>query len=175
MDRNNAALMRRGLLAGVFALPILFLAIFYLYPLWAIFRVSFGGQIGANTDTIWKQLITSYFWEVAWFTTWQAALSTLLTLALGLPLAYVFASFRFPGKALLRALLTIPFVMPAVVVAVAFSALIGRGGLLNQWLQRLLMLDSPPIQLEQTIWLILDGPCLLQRERDYPYGGRLLG
>ncbi len=73
----------------------------------------------------------------------------------GLPLAYIFARFDFPGKSILHALLTIPFVMPTVVVAAAFMALIGRNGVLNTGLQALLALDAPPIQLEQTIWLIL--------------------
>ncbi|HHY55999.1 MAG TPA: iron ABC transporter permease [Chloroflexi bacterium] len=100
-------------------------------------------------------LTSAAFWRLLWFTTWQAALSTLLTVLAGLPLAYIFARFDFPGKRVLHALLTIPFVMPTVVVATAFMALIGRTGLLNEWLQRLLALDSPPIQLEQTIWLIL--------------------
>ncbi|MCB0069238.1 MAG: iron ABC transporter permease, partial [Caldilineaceae bacterium] len=90
-----------------------------------------------------------------WFTTWQALVSTLLTIAAGLPLAYIFARYDFRGKSLVHALLTIPFVMPTVVVATAFMALIGRTGLLNTWLQDAFGLAAPPIRLEQTIWLIL--------------------
>ncbi len=145
--------MQRLPIGALYALPLIFLAVFYLYPLLAILRVSMGsGDFLAQAATA---LTSAAFWRLLWFTTWQAALSTLLTVLAGLPLAYIFARFDFPGKRVLHALLTIPFVMPTVVVATAFMALIGRTGLLNEWLQRLLALDSPPIQLEQTIWLIL--------------------
>lgn len=98
---------------------------------------------------------TPAFWRVLWFTTWQALASTTLTLLIGLPLAAVFARYQFPGKSLLSALTTIPFVMPTVVVAAAFTTLIGSSGLLNLWLQRLLGLDSAPIHLMNTVWIIL--------------------
>ena len=42
-----------------------------------------------------------------------------------MPAAFVFARYRFPGKTVLRALTTIPFVLPAMVVAAAFTALLG--------------------------------------------------
>jgi len=147
--------LRRFLTVALFALPILFLAIFYVYPLLAIFRVSFSGSLSAVGAQAAATLVSPTFWSLLWFTTWQAALSTVLTVIAGLPLAYIFARFDFPGKSILHALLTIPFVMPTVVVAAAFMALIGRNGVLNTGLQALLALDAPPIQLEQTIWLIL--------------------
>lgn len=145
--------MQRLSIGALYALPLIFLAVFYLYPLLAILRVSMGS--GDFVMQAAAALTSAAFWRLLWFTSWQAALSTLLTVLAGLPLAYIFARFDFPGKRVLHALLTIPFVMPTVVVATAFMALIGRTGLLNEWLQRLLALDSPPIQLEQTIWLIL--------------------
>ena len=80
--------------------------------------------------------------EVAWFTLWQAALSTALTLAAALPGAYAFARFQFPAKRLISALSIVPFVLPTVVVASAFLALLGPGSPL-------------PIRLEHTIWAIL--------------------
>lgn len=56
---------------------------------------------------------------------------------------------------MLRALTTIPFVLPTVVVAVAFAALLGPNGVLNQWAQAWFGFDTPPIHLQQTIWAIL--------------------
>lgn len=147
--------MRRALLVTLYALPILFLIVFYVYPLLAIFRASFGASPPVVIEQVTAALTAPSFWRVLWFTTWQAALSTLLTVLIGLPLAAIFARFDFPGKAAMTALLTIPFVMPTVVVAPAFLALIGRNGVLNAWLQALFSLDAPPIQLEQTIGLIL--------------------
>nr|HRJ44949.1 iron ABC transporter permease [Caldilineaceae bacterium] len=101
---------------------------------------------------LWRQ---PFFWRVLWFTTWQAGASTLLTLLIGLPLAWLFARFDFPGKSLLRALTTIPFVMPTVVVAAAFTTLLGPSGLLNEWLMGLFSLTGPPVHLLQTVWVIL--------------------
>ena len=104
----------------VYSLPLLFLALFFLYPLAAILRLSFAGSAGGAG--LGALVADSYYVQVIWFSAWQAGLSTLLTLALGLPAAYVFARYEFPGKSLLRAVATIPFVMPTVVVAAAFIA-----------------------------------------------------
>ena len=134
----------------LYTLPLLFLAGFYFYPLAAILRVSFA-QTGGAGAAVWAQ---PFFWNVLWFTTWQAAVSTLLTLLVGLPLAWLFARFDFPGKSLLRALTTIPFVMPTVVVAAAFTTLIGPNGLLNEGLMQLFSLSAPPLHLLQTVWVI---------------------
>ena len=99
-----------------------FLALFYFYPLSSILQVSFArgesGWMGALLET----LASRSTYQVLSFTIWQAVLSTLLTLAIGLPGAYLFARYQFPGKSLLQALTTIPFVMPTVVMASAFVA-----------------------------------------------------
>jgi thiamine transport system permease protein len=138
---------------GIFLLPFLFLGVFYLYPLLAILRVSFATEGGGLT--VLAALGDPRFWRVVWFTTWQAGVSTLLTLLASLPMAYVFATYAFPGKRLLHALLAVPFVMPSVVVAMGFLALFGRTGLVNQWLMQIFGLRAPPLDLEQSIWLIL--------------------
>jgi len=135
----------------LYSLPLLFLAGFYFYPLAAILRVSFA-QGSAAGRAVWMQ---PFFWRVLWFTIWQAGASTLLTLLVGLPLAWFFARFDFPGKTLLRALTTIPFVMPTVVVAAAFTTLVGPNGLVNEWLMQLFSLPAPPVHLLQTVWIIL--------------------
>ncbi len=143
---------KRWLLA---AIPILFLGLFYVYPVLTIFKISLfpEGQFDAESlRALWEK---PYYLRVIWFTIWQAALSTLGALALGMPAAYVFARYRFPGKKLLRALVTLPFVMPTVVVATAFITLIGPRGLLNQALMGLFDLDKPPIQLLHTLGIIL--------------------
>ncbi len=140
---------------GLYSLPLLFLAVFYFYPLAAILRLSFAPQGAFSLAGVLETVQRPFFWRVLWFTTWQATASTLLTLLFGLPLAYLFARYTFPGKSFLRALTTIPFVLPTVVVATAFLTLLGENGVVNSWLQRLLGLEEPPIQLVQTVWIIL--------------------
>ena len=136
-------------------LPLAFLALFFFYPLLSIFQVSLLPEGELALDALRELVERPYYAQTFWFTTGQAALSTLLTLLLALPGAYVFGRFRFRGKELLKALTTIPFVMPTVVVAAAFRALLGPHGQLNILLQGLLGLESPPIQLERTLWVIL--------------------
>ncbi|MFQ5578510.1 MAG: ABC transporter permease, partial [Anaerolineae bacterium] len=132
-----------------------FFALFYIYPLAAIFGLSFAPQGRLDVAPLRKLVECSYYAQTLWFTVWQAAASTLLTLALALPGAYVFARYRFWGKETLRAVSTLPFVLPTVVVANAFTALLGPRGLLNEGLVVLFNLPEPPIQLNHTIWMIL--------------------
>jgi thiamine transport system permease protein len=95
------------------------------------------------------------FRKVLWFTFWQALASTALTLVVGLPGAYLLARFSFRGKSLFRAITGIPFVMPTLVVAAAFNALLGPQGWANILLQDWFGLPTPPIQFINTIWAIL--------------------
>ncbi|MCB0013024.1 MAG: hypothetical protein KDE34_14025, partial [Anaerolineales bacterium] len=112
---------------GLIFLPaLLFLLIFFFYPLLRIMLVSLSGL--SLTELLGRR----YIGRILWFTTWQAAVSTLLTLVAGLPIAYLLANYEFRGKALLRAISTVPFVMPTVVVAAAFRALLAPAGPLNQ-------------------------------------------
>ena len=134
--------------------PLAYLAIFFLYPLGAIFERAFvqgeGGLAAFGT-----LLGDSYYLGRIWFTTWQAAASTVLTLAVGLPMAYLFARHDFPGKSLLKAVSTLPFIMPTIVVAMGFVALLGREGLANTLLMTVFGLDEPPIRLANSLWIIL--------------------
>lgn len=148
--------MMRLLRGSLYLIPVGFLVVFFAYPLAEIFRVSLTGADGMLDLSGFNDILTRpYYRETLWFTVWQALVSTALTLALAVPGAYVFVRFRFPGKSLLMALGTLPFVLPTVVVAAAFDALIGTRGLLNQALMGIFNLDGAPIQLERTLALIL--------------------
>jgi thiamine transport system permease protein len=108
------------------ALPLAFLVLFYFYPLWAILRVSFvnDGIIDlAALSVLWED---AYYLQVLWFSVWQAAVSTLATLLVALPAAYLFANYAFHGKTLLRAVAAVPFVLPTLVVASAFNVMSDR-------------------------------------------------
>ncbi|MEW2389443.1 iron ABC transporter permease [Streptomyces venezuelae] len=139
---------RRGSAArlGLMAVPVAFFALFFAYPVTAIvargLHIDGVWRFGRITDVLGQSDIR----HVLWFTTWQALASTALTLLIALPGAYVFARFDFPGKRVLRAVVTVPFVLPTVVVGTAFLALIGRGGLFDElW----------GVRLDTTVWAIL--------------------
>jgi thiamine transport system permease protein len=135
--------------------PLGFLVLFYFFPLSNILQISFArgesGWMGALSET----LASASTYRVLGFTIWQAVLSTLLTLAIGLPGAFLFARYKFPGKSLLQALTTIPFVMPTLVVAAAFNTLLGPRGWINLGLMQLLSLEAPPLVLTNSLAAIL--------------------
>lgn len=60
----------------------------------------------------------------------------LLSVVLGFPIAWLLARVSFPGRALVRALVTLPMVLPPVVGGVALLVAFGRRGLVGQWLDR---------------------------------------
>ena len=123
--------MQRPALAhifGVFAAG--FLLLFFLYPLLIILLRSFAG-----TQGLLELLDNPYYRERLVFSAYLGFVSTLLTVALGLPGAFWFARYEFFGKRLLRSAFTIPFVMPSVVAAIGFLALVGPRGLLGVNLQ----------------------------------------
>ena len=93
-----------------------------------------------------------FYWERLGFTTAQALISTVLALAVGLPGAALFALVRFPGRGLALALVTVPFVLPTLVVAVAFLQLAGPQG----WLSDMLALAGlPRLEPRGTLWAIV--------------------
>ena len=63
--------------------------------------------------------------------------ATVVALVLGVPLAWIYARVDFPGRGLLRALTTLPMVLPPVVGGIALLLAFGRRGLLGAWLESL--------------------------------------
>jgi thiamine transport system permease protein len=78
--------------------------------------------------------------RVLWFTLWSSALATALTVLLGVPVAFALHRLRLPGARTLRAFVLVPFVMPTVVVGVAFRTLLATSGPLGR-----LGLDGTPV------------------------------
>ncbi|GAB3841902.1 ABC transporter permease [Micromonospora andamanensis] len=72
-----------------------------------------------------------------------ATLATLLCLVLGVPLAWLLARVDFPGRRLVRALVTVPLVLPPVVGGVALLLVFGRRGIVGGWLDSTFGLTLP--------------------------------
>jgi thiamine transport system permease protein len=122
-DRSSlSATAWRALTHGV---PLGFFALFFAFPLVTILERGlrsdggFASPLEVLTDPLTR--------EVVWFTIWQALASTALTIVVALPTAYVLGRFAFRGRSLVRALVTVPFVLPTVVVALAFLAILPAG------------------------------------------------
>jgi len=123
--------------------PLAFLAVFFAYPVGAIVARGLVPDGSLELKPLGSVLTDASLRHVLWFTVWQAAASTALTLAIALPGAYVVSRYEFPGRRVVRALVTVPFVLPTVVVGAAFTALLGSGGPLAA------------LGLDQTVWAIL--------------------
>lgn len=121
MDPDRAAVGTRlplPFVATLAAAPLLFLACFYAWP-----AATLGAR-ALDHAAISRVARSGAVREVVWFTTWQAGISTLATLAVGFAPAYVIARYRFVGRRALVALVTVPFMLPTVVVGAAFTALL---------------------------------------------------
>jgi thiamine transport system permease protein len=151
---ETAAKSRRGLLgrrALLWLPPAAFLLLFFYFPLARILTVSFRS---ADLPAAWAEAGPLARSTLA-FTLEQAVLSTALTLLVGLPLAWFFARYTFRGKALLHALTAVPFMLPTVVVAAGFNALLGPRGWVNLSLMQAFNLTQPPIAFVGTLAAIL--------------------
>jgi thiamine transport system permease protein len=95
-------------------LPLVFVGIVFYWP---VTKVSL---IGLSGDWF-SRLVEAKTLELIWFTFWQAALSTVVTVLIAMPGAYLLYRRSFPGQQLVRALITVPFVLPSIVVAVGFT------------------------------------------------------
>jgi thiamine transport system permease protein len=129
------------------ALPVLFLVVFFYGPIANLLREGLTKDGAFSLEFLWAVLTDDYFRHVILFTLWQALLSTLASIALGLPLAFILTHYDFPLKRIVRALTIVPFVLPAITVALGFVLLFGRNGYLNQLLMHLFGLSEPPLPI----------------------------
>lgn len=106
---------RLGALAVV---PTVFLGVFFLWPLVALVNRArhdaAGGSLGESLER-------THAWGLLGFTLGQAAASTLLTIVVAAPIIWLVARVDFAGSRVLLVVVTVPFVLPTVVVGVAFQ------------------------------------------------------
>ena len=129
--RGQQSLIRKLL----WAIPLTFVAVLFYWPIAKITALGFSGDWLATLSEP-KTL------EVIWFTLWQAAVSTLVTLVVAIPGAYLLYRKSFPGQRLIKALITVPFVLPSIVVAVGFTVF---RNVHNFWIELGLTFLSDPI------------------------------
>jgi len=154
VDRHRPALTRRWAL--VLAVPPLaFLGLFFLWPVTNILALGLAPDGQPALGSVLETWAEPFVLDVVLFTLALAGLSTALTLLLGLPAAWVFARFEFPGKRVARALTVVPFVLPTVVVGAAFLALLGPRSPVNALATMLLGEDIPQVRLDGSVGAIL--------------------
>jgi thiamine transport system permease protein len=131
-DRVNRPPSRqpRWLIVSLAVVPVIGLAVFFLWPFVTLLAEAITGEAIATT------LTRRATWDIVWFTLWQACASTFATIVIGLTPAYVVARYNFRGRELLIGLLTALFVLPTVVMGAAFLALL-------------------PTSLDRTVWAVI--------------------
>ena len=121
--------MRRALeLAGLSALPLAVLGVFFVLPVSGMVSEGFVADGRFDPGSVLEVLGRPRVHRVVWFTVWSSTVATVVAVLLGLPVAHLLHRRRFPGRGVLRSLLLVPFVLPTVVVGVAFRELIGESG-----------------------------------------------
>ena len=115
-------------LAGVAVVPVLVLCVFFVLPVSGMLAEGLWPDGTFDPGGIAEVLARPRVHRVLWFTLWAASVGTVLTVLLGVPAAHVLYRLRFPGQRVLRAALLMPFVLPTVVVGVAFRQVLGAGG-----------------------------------------------
>jgi thiamine transport system permease protein len=110
------------------AVPLAALLIFFVYPVAGMLARGLWPDGSLDLGGVAEVLGRPRVHRVLWFTVWSAGAATGVSVLAGLPVAFVLHRLRFPGRDLLRALVVVPFVLPTVVVGVAFRQLIAASG-----------------------------------------------
>jgi thiamine transport system permease protein len=110
--------------AAIWAVPVVFFGLLFYWPLGKILSLGFNGNF-------LNALNGSKIVSLTWFTIWQAAVSSGLAILFGVPGAYVLYHRYFRGQRFVRALITVPFVLPTIVVAIGFTAFQRIGAIAN--------------------------------------------
>lgn len=141
VGRDSSRIARFAGRWAAVAVPAAFLAVFFVYPAGAIlWRGLFSEGFGPMSDLFGSPRTRG----VVWFTVWQALASTAITLVAALPAAAVVTRLRGRYRHWVRGLVTVPFVLPTVVVAGAFEGVFDRFGL-----------EDGGFRLRHTVWAIL--------------------
>ena len=108
--------------------PLVFLGVFFAWPV--VVMISKGFVVDGHLDLSGFADVFSRprTWRIIGLTIAQALLGTAISVLLGVPGAYVLYRHAFRGRSFFRALVTVPFVLPTVVVGVAFRSLLVEGG-----------------------------------------------
>lgn len=108
--------------------PLAFLTVFFLWPVLSIVGRGFVVDGALDLSAFEEVFSRPRTWRLIGLTLGQATIGTVLSVVLGVPGAYVLYRCTFPGRRVLRAIVTVPFVLPTVVVGVAFRTLLVEGG-----------------------------------------------
>ena len=148
--------MKRELFYSTYPLPgFMVLLVLFLVPVCMTLGQAFVVDGGFSFSLIASTFTDPYYLRIMAFTLIQALCSTLASLIIGLPGAYLMTTYRFPGKRLLKTLYTIPFVLPSILVVLGFVIFYGNSGFLNKAIMAVFGLKEPPLRILYSFTAVL--------------------
>lgn len=148
--------MKRELFYSTYPLPgFMVLLVLFLVPVCMTLGQAFVVDGGFSFSLIASTFTDPYYLRIMAFTLIQALCSTLASLLIGLPGAYLMTTYRFPGKRLLKTLYTIPFVLPSILVVLGFVIFYGNSGFLNKAIMAVFGLKEPPLRILYSFTAVL--------------------
>ena len=125
-----------------------------VYPLLLVLAESVHSPEGWTLGYVQRFISEPREWHVLWNSVWISVASVALSALIGIPLAFLFEWFNFPGRRMLGALVALPVVLPPLVGVVAFLFLYGETGFAARLVQAVFGLEEAPWRLEGA-WAIL--------------------
>jgi iron(III) transport system permease protein len=127
----------------------LVLAWLVLYPIIVVSAEAANGSA-------WHDFLTRRGeWTALWASIWISLASVVLAAGIGIPLAFLFEWFDFPGRKTLGAIIALPVVLPPLVGVIAFLFLYGESGFVARTIQALFGLEQAPWRLQGPLAILL--------------------
>ncbi|QEE18039.1 ABC transporter permease [Promethearchaeum syntrophicum] len=129
---KTEGLLNKLIVGIVITALISFLLTFFYLPIVKILNFALIQEGSFTFDIFWSTLTSSLNLNAIAFTFIQSLLTTFICMFLGFPVSFFLAKYSFKGRKLIINLLTVPFVLPSIVVLLGFIILYGEGGFINQ-------------------------------------------
>ncbi len=134
--------MSKKLSIFVFVLTAVFFACFFILPIIETLKGAFYEPGSGFTMAYFLEVFRNpIYLEGLWNSLLMGIFSTILAIAIALPLAFLADRFLFPGKTILSALILIPMILPPFVGAIGIKQILGQMGALNALLQSMGLMD----------------------------------
>jgi iron(III) transport system permease protein len=127
--------MSRTAIYSIYAFTVLFMGVFFLFPIYATVKEAFIGPDGSFTLSYLSEIVDNPLYREGLMNSFRMAVgSTILSLLIAMPLALLASRFDFPGKLLLTSAILVPMILPPFVGAIGLSQMLMPDGAINAFL-----------------------------------------
>jgi iron(III) transport system permease protein len=134
---------------AVLGIGLLFLLLWLIvYPLLLVLVEGFRGADGWTLEFVRQFFQRRNEAQALWGSLWISLATVVLAGAIGIPLAFLFSRYDFPGSRIVGSLVALPAVLPPLVGVLAFLFLYGESGFISLLIQRIFGLDTAPWRLQ---------------------------